>query len=66
MKYFSMIVMPTIILQYTADFIDSYEDHTESVQTDKEVKYTGEQLHEPLIVEREPHRRPNPIGKLNL
>lgn len=66
MKYFSMIVMLTIILQYTAGFIDSYEEHTESVQTDKKVKYIGEQLHEPLIVEHEPHHYLNPTGKLNL
>ena len=59
-------MMLAIILQYTKGFIDSCEDHTESVQMDKEVKYIGEQLHEPLIVEGEPHRHPNPIGKLNL
>ena len=42
-------------------------DHTESALTpDKEVKYLGAQLDEPLIVQHEPHHHRNPIGKLKI
>ena len=58
--------MLTIILQYTTGFLDSFVDHTERALTEKEVKYNRAQLHEPLIVQHEPHRHPNPIGKLKV
>ena len=61
-----MIMMLTIVLQYTAGFTDSFVDHTESAVTDKEVNYNGAQVHEPLIVQHEPRHHPNPIGKLKV